>query len=237
MNDWQAYLDGSLTAADRERLDSLLSQDASARAELDGLSGFRAALRSTGQSVTVPSRRETDAMLREIVRSGSRGSAGRWRMAFVPVALLLVMVAAWLFYPRPAAVFEGRVTPVVAQAEIGDSLRAAEWLVETADRPAPNLNLTAIGAELTAVSTGEGWIGFNFEMDGETYTVYGRQGVPDMGAYESVIKGDMPYFLVRDGVAWPCRLDTVYVVFGGTAKGRWTIAEKACRTTPNLIGL
>lgn len=130
--DWQAYRDGSLSVEEAELAERQLLSDPAARRELEGLSQFVGAVRSSAKSVDVPLSR-----LEKLIPSPKvtqRTHSGVW----ITLAAAAVIAIAFLLRPKdqntPTDEFGFKTTDPVA---------AAQWLQPKFAFHVPALNLGA----------------------------------------------------------------------------------------------
>ena len=245
--DWQAYLDGSLSPAEMQAAKEILASDPHANGEFEGLKALREEIKRQAHGEHVPLE-SLNSSLKQIVRENKTPWFAK-SAVLVPTAIAAcALVAFAVFSPtsqvnpiNPPKVAQAQtvdlqLSPFQAEIEEHDPVKAAKWLAEKLDRPAPVLTLAnAQGSELDGVECGYCWIAYKVSYKGEHYTLYGRKESDRFDKMPPTECGDKTLYELSDGIAWRCKGDMSYVLKGGNAKDRRTLAETAIQETPNLI--
>jgi len=114
--DWQAYRDGSLSAEEIQVAESQLLSDPAARRELDGLSKFVGAVRTSGKSMDVPLSR-----LEKLIPSRPTTNSNKWVLGALAAAAIIPI--AFLLKPQSGSVETGGYGFATK-----DPVAAAQWL-------------------------------------------------------------------------------------------------------------
>lgn len=164
MTDWQAYLDQSMSSADRAAAEHLLATDPSARAELEGLRAFIKEVRKAGQRELVPATRVAD-----IVGGPNRSKKLPFlvgKLAFAGLAAALLVNYVLLDPDRPNREWWSSGWYVTS-----DATKARNWLRGKSIEFMPDVPSPA-GAELQGACYGGDWVCFVYRKNGDQYRLY-----------------------------------------------------------------
>lgn len=202
--DWDAYLDGSMSAADRESLDSRLAQEPALARELVGFKAFKAAVHGAGTAVSVPVERLDQALTaasRPVPGAGK--PAIRWAVRLAPVAAVVVALAA-VYWPQP--IQRQPSDPVAiggtafAAIDVKDPVQAAKWIFEQTGIPVPALTLGRLG-NLSHARHGKTWARLDYGVEGHTVHLYVSMSDTFEGAATTDIQG-YRFYRGAHGFGW-----------------------------------
>ncbi|MEZ5163248.1 MAG: hypothetical protein R2688_05760 [Fimbriimonadaceae bacterium] len=233
--DWQAYLDGSMDAETRTQAEQYLTSHPEAQRELDGLKTLIEQSKSEVLGEHVPTDRLNET-LRFVARSGTRSTNLR-RLTQVGAAAIIAAIAFSFMMPKPTAAREVNLVKsgLVASVHDHDPKHATQQIVSTLGSSAPIVDLDCINAEFDGYDVGHCWMAYKFTLEGQEYTMYGRHEENTFEGVRPKKVGNKEFYEMKDGVGWYCVDHTVFIVKGGTAEGRWKVAEAAAQRTPNRI--
>lgn len=237
--DWQAYLDGSLEAEEMTRHELALREDPAAAEEVAALGRMRTALREAILSEPVPVARLEKA-LKQTVRP-----AFVWPWRTAALTAVTCAVAAFAFIAlRPVSVTDrglpdaivGKMmpTPMIAQAKTTDADAAAEEIRREGGIAAPTIRLTSLGASMTSAECGNCWIAYDYNIEGEIYTILGRKSSGMWKGMESFDASGKRLYTTPGGIGWHCKGSMSYLVVGGNEETRRKIAASACLETDSI---
>ena len=202
--DWDDYLDGTMSASQRETLNERLISDATLAKELEGFKAFRSALRDAGLQVGVPSGRLEGALAATVAKPAVPAPGMKWMLRLSP--LVAVAIVAAIVY-RPEGARQALVDPVAigqssayAALQTTDSNAAAEWIFEKTQIPTPALTMGTVG-KLSGARHGKDWGRFDFAVQGHTVHVYVAKSDTFEGAATVSVRG-FNYYRGSNGYGW-----------------------------------
>jgi len=221
-NDWQAYLDGSLSPDERAEAEALLASNPSARAELEGLTTFIGAVRDAGLREDIPIERLMARLPHAIQPKTSTGPKLRWIFGGGGLAVAAAML--WFFVlsvkpPRGGANALTTSDPVVA----------ANWARERMDFDVPAIDL-GNDVPLTLVHLAEARCCFDYRYKGNLYHVNVlRKGSGKVGSGREIQMSNGIKAYQGRGVRWT-QGNWDFFVVGPDASGSVEIADRTSRS-------
>jgi hypothetical protein len=166
--DWQAFEDGSMPAAERDRVEALLREDSQVRSEFDAYSRFKAGVREAGLAEPVP----LDRLEKTLAGYSARPSR---RPYWIGGTLAAAAVLVWFmtsFLVRPVVPDPMRLdqTPALASLATNDPVAGNSWMEETTGFALPVVDLTEVG-QMEEARHGDFWASYDYKIGGETYVV------------------------------------------------------------------
>lgn len=209
--DWHAYLDGSLSVAERAEAERILQADSEARLRLENLKSFLAHVAAEGQAEEVP----TAKLQAMIPKSASRAPFGLLRPAMVAV-FCLVLLGALLWRPRTQAPASPRIEAIAAT----DPVVAERWILERTglDAPMPSLASGKLVASERTATAGCYCLMLKGHMVHLAFT-------GDMKATQGMEPKDG--FLVGNGMVAFKAKGLLWLVHGDEEKDVWSVAKDA----------
>jgi hypothetical protein len=166
--DWQMYEDGEFGPEAKRLAEKALSEDPSARAELEGLRAFKRSVREAAMAEPVPVR-SMEVKLGQIV--GRRPST-RWQVRAAAAVAALLLIG--LGYAGVSAVMWAN--PAIEQrAEFNSLSNSIDWAVDRSDIPVPQFTETGVGT-FTSAHAARGWACFDFLANGKSAHVLVTRG-------------------------------------------------------------
>jgi hypothetical protein len=208
--DWQAYLDGSLSAEQKLEADRLLASSEEARRELDGLRALQTVTRNVGSADPVPMER-----LEKILRKASpkrRVSLLRIGAAVAPFAVA-AGAAYFVFVYDPMRLDRSPTREVI---EAPRPLEAANWVRSKRPFGVPVIDLGK-DVEIAMSRVGDNWACYDFLVEGKVYYLYmSPDPSPLRNAKETRVVDGTTFYYGR-GVGWEQRGLGFYIKRGDDA--------------------
>lgn len=220
-NDWQSYLDGSLTQEEMERLADLLRKDSQSQAELRGLETFLHELKV--RAITdepVPLSRMKQRLASSLPIRPVHRRVG-WSIAAVAACVACFATIMYLRRDPVLSSFGGREVSMRASS----SEAARNWLVQEVNLPVPLLNSTKFS--LQVVRRGPDWAAFDVLVGENACSVYLKRSPETYAALPHVTHAGLSY-IRGQGVGWR-QDDTLYYVISDDERAMWTVAEEVRR--------
>lgn len=151
------------------------------------------------------------------------------RQYLVPTltAAALVLTAWIAFGPSiNRGVNPTELDPAQKQVASTDPVAIQAWAIRATGMDVPRISLASLGG-LKGAHCGDGYVCWDFKIDGETYHIAVRDDDTMLKGLSMQTVGGDDYY-VGDGVGWKCSGYSFYVV-GGNETVRWKVAETACR--------
>lgn len=255
MKDWQAYLDGTLSGDELVQAEEILKNDPGARAELNGLKAFRDQIKSSSLAEAVPTGKLENNLHQALALSGVFGTRVSPGSA-AAIAACLVLLACAVTVKQVVLDKVPVGDPVASNAPIGpndldldlrksefvdelagsDTRAAAKWATKTVHYAVPVINLDKIGAGMTKIECGGCWVAYHFSSGGSDYALYGRKEHGALDRSPTLRCGStVEIYQVKDGLAWYGKDGMTYVLKGGNANGRETLAKAASTQTDSPV--
>lgn len=188
--EWQAYLDGTLTASERRSADAVLRESAAARQELEGLRGFIGHVAEAARAEEVPTARLEAFIPRPTPLMRYSRPIG---FAFVVAATVMIWFAVFVDPMRLDR------SPSQDRIPVREPAKATELLARHTGINVPPIKLSK--AKLCAVEYGDGWGSMVFHCKRDAYTLYvAAQDAPFL-SQPTVYIGKNPLYMAQ-GVGW-----------------------------------
>lgn len=209
--DWQAYMDGSLSADEKAFADRMLAEQPEAKHELASLQAFRRQVRDAGRKEAVPHAR-LNAML-----AATRPKPIRWqRVTFATAAAATLLLAGWFAFTR-----------IPITAETSDPVQIQQIALEAGGAWVPRLNLTGM-ATLRGVEAAPGWTAVRIDSSAGAFRLEAHVDGACHRGLATVQAHGVAFYEDETALGWRCP-QSYYVLTGGTKEERWRIAERICR--------
>ena len=175
--DWDAYLDGSMPEAERQRLDRRLQDEPTLQRELAGFRAFKLAVRDAGLGTEVPDDRLSRTLSSVVAAKPKPAgpSLEKWALRLSPVLGIILAYAVVTNWPTGEAVSAKSIaiamSPPIAHCKIDDPAKVATWMKEKAPLDVPPLNLPS-SSRLTGVKAGRNWAAWSIETEDHAITLY-----------------------------------------------------------------
>lgn len=170
MIDWQSYLDGSMSPAEKAALDTRLARDSRLKSELEGFKAFRTALMDAGKAVDVP-RAILEARLAQVSSAPLPKAPVRFPWTYaIGVGVLALFTLGWYFVSRdPMTVAQ---TPRRDALSAISPIDAALWVREKTGMAVPAFAMDMSGSNFEGAEVGDDWGCFEYSVEGSRYRVY-----------------------------------------------------------------
>jgi hypothetical protein len=208
--DWQMYEDGEFGPEAKRLAEKALSEDPSARAELEGLRAFKRSVREAAMAEPVPVR-SMEEKLGEIV---GRRQSSRWQVRVAAAVIAVVVIG--LGYAAVSAVMWSN--PAIEQrAEFDSLVTAIDWSSDRSKLAVPPFAEEGVGT-FTSVHSAQGWACFDFLVKGKSthVTVSRRKAFRTYGP-TTLAASDKAFIINDAGLARFSAKGLVFVVDSGDA--------------------
>lgn len=197
--DWGAYLDGSVTDAERARIETLLASSEAARADFEGFKEFRAALRNAALADPVPIERLEALLAKAAGRKSRSVFAPRVAFALAAAAAILALIGwrTWFYDPMLPLVMR-----VGASLETSDPVSAAQWVSQRTGWHVPVVTLAGMG-QFIGVELGDDWFCYDFDVRGRRVHLFMHSDKERFNGLKATEVANHRLFL-GDGVGWTC---------------------------------
>lgn len=221
-NDWQAYLDGSMSLDERAKAEASLESDPSARAELDGLRTFIGAVREAGLREDVPIERLMRRMPKANQPKTTTGPSLRWIFGGGGLAVAAAMLWFFVLSVKPPQSDANSLTT-------SDPVVAANWAKGRMGFAVPAMNL-GNDVPLTLVHLGQAHCCFDYRFKGNLYHVNVlKKGSGKIGDGKEIHMSNGIKAYQGRGVRWTQGNWDFYVIGPGTSESV-EIADKTSRS-------
>ena len=222
---WQAYLDGSMSAEERRQADQLLRESAEARAELEALRSYLAVTKAAFTADSVPVSR-LQVKLSEAASEAKRTPLFALRTAIITIAcagILFMAAKTWREMTAPVTSLDVVTSPQVRELMPSNATQAAEWTREYVPFYVPVVELQP-KAQLVGVHLGERWACFDYQYDSSIFHLAMTDEPPAtarsgemLGIYPELQVREQPR--AREGIAF-CKGSLHFYLKGGNREQR-----------------
>lgn len=220
--DWQAYEDGSMPPAERIQTEELMQNEPAAKAEAEGLTAFKAALKESALKQEAPTIALEAALARTVKRPNRPMVQRYWMFAAAAACLVLFVVAKTLF---PA----GTASPQTAPEKVllTSDINLAKTFSQRENSLVVPATFSLASADLTRVHCGAGWSCFDYRYKGKIYHVSVTSDLSALTAPKKTVQG--LDFVETGGLGWQHRDLAVNVEGESSDEGEEALAVELAR--------
>lgn len=200
MIDWQSYLDGSMSSAEKAALDSRLARDSQLRSELEGFKAFRSALGEAGKQVVVP-HAKLQASLSMVASAPMPKPPFKmpWIYALGATAAAVISITWYVMSRDPMSIAQ---SPTRDSNSSMTSTDASLWIRSKVGLAVPAFELEMSGSKFEGVEVGDDWGCLKYSLEGQPYRIYvSRKDHFDDFAKPQPMNGTQQYSGAK-GIGW-----------------------------------